>query len=249
MDGCWSLPGGWSDVGYSPKEVAAKEVKEETGLDVLPVRLLAVMDMSKHPHPAIPYYVYKFFILCELKGGSFTETFDILGKGFFRLEELPRCPWSVCCRSRSNGCMPIISIRAKMFIWIKDTFVPSRLHFKNNVMKRYCQTLDLKEDEQLIKEYCYWHSPEHIWPEIPEGIRAVGILNMEIYRLGTRLFMIVETPDDFDWDASFARLATMDKQAEWEDFVAKYQKAVPGSSSSEKWQLMECMFKLPGASK
>ena len=89
MDGCWSLPGGWSDVGYSPKEVAAKEVKEETGLDVLPVRLLAVMDMSKHPHPAIPYYVYKFFILCELKGGSFTETFDILGKGFFRLEELP----------------------------------------------------------------------------------------------------------------------------------------------------------------
>jgi len=48
-----------------------------------------VMDMSKHPHPAIPYYVYKFFILCELKGGSFTETFDILGKGFFRLEELP----------------------------------------------------------------------------------------------------------------------------------------------------------------
>ena len=74
-------------MGYSPKEVAAKEVKEETGLDVLPVRLLAVMDMSKHPHPAIPYYVYKFFILCELKGGSFTETFDILGKGFFRLEE------------------------------------------------------------------------------------------------------------------------------------------------------------------
>ena len=56
-------------------------------------------------------------------------------------------------------------------------------------------------------------------------------------------------PDDFDWDAAFARLATMDKQAEWEDFVAKYQKAVPGSSSSEKWQLMECMFKLPGASK
>ena len=241
MDGCWSLPGGWSDVGYSPKEVAAKEVKEETGLDVLPVRLLAVMDMSKHPHPAIPYYVYKFFILCELKGGSFTETFDILGKGFFRLEELP--PLSL------ERVLPEQIQRTKMFIWIKDTFVPSRLHFKNNVMKRYCQTLDLKEDEQLIKEYCYWHSPEHIWPEIPEGIRAVGILNMEIYRLGTRLLMIVETPDDFDWDAAFARLATMDKQAEWEDFVARYQKAAPGSSSSEKWQLMECMFKLPGASK
>ena len=88
-DGRWSLPGGWSDVGYSPKEVAAKEVKEETGLDVRPVRLLAVMDMSKHPHPVIPYYVYKFFILCEPVGGEFTEAFDILGKGFFPVDALP----------------------------------------------------------------------------------------------------------------------------------------------------------------
>lgn len=88
-DGCWSLPGGWSDVGFSPKEVAVKEVREETGLDVRAVRLLAVMDMSKHPHPAIPFYVYKFFILCELKGGSFTDAFDILGKGFFSLDALP----------------------------------------------------------------------------------------------------------------------------------------------------------------
>lgn len=88
-DGCWSLPGGWSDVGYSPKEVAAKEVKEETGLDVRPVRLLAVMDMSRHEHPAIPFYVYKFFILCEKTGGEFTEAFDILGKGFFPLHRLP----------------------------------------------------------------------------------------------------------------------------------------------------------------
>lgn len=88
-DGRWSLPGGWSDVGYSPKEVAVKEVREETGLEVSPVRLLAVMDMSKHPHPAIPYYVYKFFILCAWEGGTFTEAFDILGKGFFPLDALP----------------------------------------------------------------------------------------------------------------------------------------------------------------
>ena len=112
-------------------------------------------------------------------------------------------------------------------------------------MKRYCQTLDLKADEQLIQAYCYWHSPEHIWPEIPEGIRSVGILNMEIYRLGTRLFMIVETPDDFDWEAAFARLATLDRQAEWEAFVSQFQQAAPGSSSAEKWQLMERIFKLP----
>lgn len=89
MDGCWSLPGGWSDVGYSPAEVAVKEVKEESGLEVCPVRLLAVMDTSKHPHPSIPFYVYKMFILCEITGGEFTEAFDILGKGFFKQGELP----------------------------------------------------------------------------------------------------------------------------------------------------------------
>jgi ADP-ribose pyrophosphatase YjhB (NUDIX family) len=89
MDGCWSMPGGWADVGYTPKEVAVKETKEETGLDVRAVRLLAVMDKRCHPHPASPFYIYKFFILCELLGGTFTETFDILDKGFFALDQLP----------------------------------------------------------------------------------------------------------------------------------------------------------------
>lgn len=88
-DGCWSLPGGWSDVGYSPKEVAVKEVREESGLEVRALRLLAVMDMSKHPHPPIPFYVYKFFILCEITGGAFNEVFDIQDKGFFGRNELP----------------------------------------------------------------------------------------------------------------------------------------------------------------
>lgn len=89
LDGRWSLPGGWADIGFSPKEVAKKEVMEETGLDVHPSRLLSVMDMSKHPHPPIPFYVYKFFILCDIIGGSFTDTFDILDKGFFPLDNLP----------------------------------------------------------------------------------------------------------------------------------------------------------------
>ena len=88
-DGCWSLPGGWSDVGFSPKEVARKEVLEETGLEVRPSRLLALLDMSKHDHPVIPFYVYKCFILCEPQGGAFTEAFDILGKGFFPVDNLP----------------------------------------------------------------------------------------------------------------------------------------------------------------
>lgn len=88
-DGCWSLPGGWADVGYSPKEVAIKEVKEETGLDVTPIKLLAVMDKKYHNHPPALHYVYKIFILCELSGGSFHPTFDILDRGFFGQNDLP----------------------------------------------------------------------------------------------------------------------------------------------------------------
>lgn len=88
-DGCWSLPGGWADIGYSPKEIAVKEVREETGLDVKPVRLLAVLDKKCHNHPPAMHYAYKIFILCEITGGSFTTAFDILDKGFFAQNELP----------------------------------------------------------------------------------------------------------------------------------------------------------------
>ena len=89
FDGRWSMPGGWADVGYTPKEVAIKETKEETGLDVRAERLLAVMDKQCHAHPAGPFYIYKMFILCEILGGEFNETFDILDKGFFPLDSLP----------------------------------------------------------------------------------------------------------------------------------------------------------------
>ncbi len=63
--------------------------------------------------------------------------------------------------------------------------------------KRYCLTLDLKDDPKLIEEYKYWHQSNHIWSEIPQGIREVGITDMEIYLLGTRLFMILEAGRDY----------------------------------------------------
>jgi len=110
--------------------------------------------------------------------------------------------------------------------------------------KRYCQTLDLKENPELIQEYKRLHSEEYSWKEIREGIRKVGILEMEIYIIGSRLFMIVETPEDFDWDKSMAELATLPRQAEWEDCVAKFQQCAPGTTSSEKWRLMDRMFYL-----
>ena len=72
-------------------------------------------------------------------------------------------------------------------------------------VKRYCQTMLLRDDNELIKKYRAAHSREHFWPEIEEGIKSVGILEMEIYILGNRLFMIVETPLDFDWDSATPR--------------------------------------------
>ena len=111
-------------------------------------------------------------------------------------------------------------------------------------VKRYCQTLDLKENPELIAEYRRLHSEHVSWKEIRDGIREVGILEMEIYILGSRLFMIVETPLDFDWDTAMAKLATLPRQAEWEDTVAPYQKCLPGSTSDEKWKMMERMFYL-----
>ncbi|MDR2120219.1 MAG: L-rhamnose mutarotase [Tannerella sp.] len=110
--------------------------------------------------------------------------------------------------------------------------------------KRYCQTLDLKDDPKLIEEYVKRHSENESWPEIREGIRSVGILEMEIYILGNRLFMIVETPLDFDWHEAFARLATLPRQQEWEDYMSIFQNAEANATSAEKWKLMERIFRL-----
>ena len=107
-------------------------------------------------------------------------------------------------------------------------------------MKRYCQTLSLKDDPQLVEKYIEVHS--HVWPEIIEGQHEVGILSMEIYAKDRNLFMIVDTVDDFDWERDMARLATLPRQAEWEAYVSKFQGCDPSASSAEKWQLMDKIF-------
>ena len=93
--------------------------------------------------------------------------------------------------------------------------------------KRYCQTLSLKNNPILIEEYRKIHSEEKAWPEIRAGIRAVGILEKEIYILGSQLFMF-----------------NLPRQAEWEKYVSKFQDCPYLSSSAEKWKLMERMFYL-----
>lgn len=109
-------------------------------------------------------------------------------------------------------------------------------------VKRYCQILDLKDNPELIAEYRKRHSKACHWPEIREGIRQIGILEMEIYIIGNRLVMIVETPMDFEWKTAMQRLATLPRQAEWEEYVSCMQKCNPGDKSVEKWKLMERMF-------
>ena len=110
--------------------------------------------------------------------------------------------------------------------------------------RRYCMTLELKDDPELIAEYESWHQPDKIWKEIPEGIREVGIIDSEIYRFGTTMFMILTVPADFDFETQMTKLAGLPRQAEWEDFMSKYQASKPGESSADKWKKMERIFKL-----
>jgi L-rhamnose mutarotase len=108
--------------------------------------------------------------------------------------------------------------------------------------KRYCLTLDLQDDRQLIAEYKRYH--EKIWPEITKSIRDSGIEDMEIYQLGTRLFMVMEVNEEF----SFAEKSMADKEnpkvQEWEKLMWKFQKPLPNAKPGEKWLLMDRIFKL-----
>ena len=94
----------------------------------------------------------------------------------------------------------------------------------------------------MIEKYVEAHS--RVWPEVQAGIREVGILDMQIFRRGNRLFMIMDTIDDFDFVADNARLAGLPRQAEWEAYVAQFQGCDPDAPSTQKWQLMEKIFEL-----
>ncbi|UOY09207.1 NUDIX hydrolase [Muricauda sp. SCSIO 64092] len=89
VDGKWTIPGGWADVGNTPTEVAVKEIREETGLDAEIVRLLAVYDKQRHKHPPEPHYIYKLIFLCRVNGGELKAGFDMQGVGWFSLDNLP----------------------------------------------------------------------------------------------------------------------------------------------------------------
>ncbi|HCX64215.1 MAG TPA: ADP-ribose pyrophosphatase [Eubacteriaceae bacterium] len=89
VDGLWTLPGGFCDVGYAPSEVAVKETWEEAGIDVRPKRLLGVLDKSRHGHPKTYYYLYTIFMLCEKIGGEEKPGMETLDVAYHPLQNLP----------------------------------------------------------------------------------------------------------------------------------------------------------------
>jgi L-rhamnose mutarotase len=108
--------------------------------------------------------------------------------------------------------------------------------------KRYCLTLDLKGDPNLIAEYKEHH--EHVWQEITQSIKDSGVEDLEIYLLGTRMFMIMEVNDAFSFEAKAEADRLNPKVQEWEKLMWKFQQALPQAKPGEKWLLMERIFKL-----
>ena len=108
--------------------------------------------------------------------------------------------------------------------------------------RRYCLTLDLKDDPELIAEYRRHH--EDIWPEIAKSIADSGVEDMEIYLLGTRMFMIMDVDEQFSFAAKDEADRSNPKVQEWEQLMWKFQKPLPQAKPGEKWLLMERIFTL-----
>lgn len=110
--------------------------------------------------------------------------------------------------------------------------------------RRYCKTLKLKNDPQLIKEYKRIHASGEAWPEITQGMLGVGIRDMEIYIYNDTLFMIVDTIPEFDHEKAMQELANKPCQKECEAFVSRFQEAPFVSTAGKKWQPMKRIYKI-----
>jgi L-rhamnose mutarotase len=111
-------------------------------------------------------------------------------------------------------------------------------------MYRYCLALDLVDDPALIAAYEQWHKAENCWPQIKQSILGAGIVQMEIYRTGNRLFMIMDTDETFSFERKAAMDASNTKVQEWEQLMWKFQSAIPWAKPGEKWVLMNKIFNL-----
>ena len=110
-------------------------------------------------------------------------------------------------------------------------------------MQKFCLALDLIEDEAMIREYETHHAPGNAWPEVTQHDIDAGILNIEIFRTGNRMFMILETDDAFNFETKALFDQENPKIAEWEALMWKFQKPLPWAKEGEKWVLMNRIFK------
>ena len=119
------------------------------------------------------------------------------------------------------------------------------LEIKPNLgFKRYCKSLELRNDPKLIEAYKKAHAKGNSWPEITQGMKEVGILDMEIFLLGTKLFMIMDTVSDFNHDKAMEELATKPRQSEWEAYMSQFQDTSAEATADQKWQIMERIYKM-----
>lgn len=109
-------------------------------------------------------------------------------------------------------------------------------------MNKFCFALDLIDNPELIAEYEKYH--QNVWSEIKQSILDSGIINMEIYRVQNRLFMIVEADENFSFKAKNEADKNNLKVQEWEELMWKFQQKLPNSKPNEKWQLMDKIFSL-----
>jgi L-rhamnose mutarotase len=109
-------------------------------------------------------------------------------------------------------------------------------------MVRYCLTLDLRPDPELVAEYIEWHREG--WPEVHKSIRDAGVVDMQLFELDGRLFMIMDTDDSFSFERKAAMDATNPKVQEWEALMAKFQDVRLEADPSAKWKPMRKIFQL-----
>ncbi|MET0244012.1 MAG: L-rhamnose mutarotase [Flavitalea sp.] len=108
--------------------------------------------------------------------------------------------------------------------------------------KRHLLALDLKDDPKVIEEYDRYH--REVWPEVLASLHAAGIANMEIYRTGNRLVMIIDVNDSFSFEKKAAADLANAKVQEWETLMSNFQQTLPWTKPGEKWLKMERVFEL-----
>lgn len=110
--------------------------------------------------------------------------------------------------------------------------------------RRFCFSCDLKDDPALIEEYKHHHAAGNTWPEITQSIRDAGVVDMQIYLTGNRMFMIMEVDESFDADRKAEMDANNPKVQEWEELMWKFQQELPWAKPGEKWMALEKIFQL-----